>query len=195
MTDCWSTVLLNGLNFDIDTRGRYPALAELLVSLPEERPEEYEDYHDKPFLTRWDAEWAFRWAITREPLELIAHVVMNDLSYQQVVTADHTMVNAFSDLAYRSDTGFSHDFSDASGFYDRSEYRILSPVITTGIFPMINSSNLTKTATSKLQRISGVAARGRAFHAGVARSLSLYRHQSQSSSSEMDLLSLFRGRY
>ena len=30
--------LLNGLNFDIDTRGRYPALAELLVSLPEERP-------------------------------------------------------------------------------------------------------------------------------------------------------------
>ena len=41
--------LLNGLNFDIDTRGRYPALAELLVTLPEERPEEYEDYHDKPF--------------------------------------------------------------------------------------------------------------------------------------------------
>jgi hypothetical protein len=102
------------------------------------------------------------------------------------------MVNAFSDLAYRSDTGFSHDFSDASGFYDRSEYQNLSPVTTTGRFPMINSSNLTKTATSKLQRISGVAARGRAFHAGVARSLSLYRHQSQSSSSEVDLLSLFR---
>ena len=80
------------------------------MTLPEERPDEYEDYHDKPFLTRWDADWAFRWAITREPLELIAHVVMNDLSYRQVLTADHTMVNAFSDLAYRSDTGFSHDF-------------------------------------------------------------------------------------
>ena len=127
--------LLNGLNFDIDTRGRYPALAELLVSLPEERPEEYEDYHDKPFLTRWDAEWAFRWAITREPLELIAHVVMNDLSYQQVVTADHTMVNAFSDLAYRSDTGFSHDFSDASGFYDRSEYQNFKPGYNDGHIP------------------------------------------------------------
>jgi hypothetical protein len=127
--------LLNGLNFDIDTRGRYPALAELLVSLPEERPEEYEDYHDKPFLTRWDAEWAFRWAITREPLELIAHVVMNDLSYRQVVTADHTMVNAFSDLAYRSDTGFSHDFGDASGFYDRSEYQNFKPGYNDGQIP------------------------------------------------------------
>ena len=127
--------LLNGLDFGVDTRGRYPALAELLVSLPEERPEEYEDYHDKPFLTRWDAEWAFRWAITREPLELIAHVVMNDLSYRQVVTADHTMVNAFSDLAYRSDTGFSHDFGDASGFYDRSEYQNFKPGYNDGQIP------------------------------------------------------------
>ena len=127
--------LLNGLNFDIDTRGRYPALAELMVTLPEERPEEYEDYHDKPFPDAMGCRWAFRWAITREPLELIAHVVMNDLSYQQVVTADHTMVNAFSDLAYRSDTGFSHDFSDASGFYDRSEYRDFKPGYNDGHIP------------------------------------------------------------
>ena len=127
--------LLNGMNFGVDSRGRYPALAELMKTLPEERPEEYEDYHDKPFLTENDADWAFRWAITREPLELIAHVVMNDLSYQQVVTADHTMVNAFSDLAYRSDTGFSHDFSDASGFYDRSEYGEFKPGYNDGHIP------------------------------------------------------------
>ena len=127
--------LLNGLNFDIRTAERYPALADLLVTLPEERPDEYDDYHDKPFLTRWDADWAFRWAITREPLELIAHVIMNDLSYRQVLTADHTMVNAFSDLAYRSDTGFSHDFGDASGFYDRSEYRSFKPGYNDGHIP------------------------------------------------------------
>ena len=127
--------LLNGLNFDIRTADRYPAIADLLVTLPEERPEGYDDYHDKPFLTRWDADWAFRWAITREPLELIAHVVMNDLSYRQVLTADHTMVNAFSDLAYRSDTGFSHDFSDASGFYDRSEYNDFRPGYNDGHIP------------------------------------------------------------
>ena len=127
--------LLNGLDFSIDPRGRYPALAELMMTLPEERPEEYEDYHDKPYLTRWDAEMAFRWAVTREPLQLIAYVVMNDLSYQQVVTAGHTMVNAFSDVAYRSDTGFSHDFSDASGFYDRSEYSDFKPGYNDGHIP------------------------------------------------------------
>ena len=127
--------LLNGLNFDIRTAERYPALADLLVTLPEERPDEYDDYYEKPFLTRWDADWAFRWAITREPLELIAYVIMNDLSYRQVVTADHTMVNAFSDLAYRSDTGFSHEFSDASGFYDRSQYRHFKPGYNDGHIP------------------------------------------------------------
>ena len=45
------------------------------------------------------------------------------------------MVNAFSDLAYRSDTGFSHDFSDASGFYDRSEYGEFKPGYNDGHIP------------------------------------------------------------
>ena len=80
--------LLNGLNFEISTRDRYPALSELLSKLPDRRPEEYEDYHDKPFLTDGDADWNFRWAITREPLELIAYVVMNDLPYRQVLTRE-----------------------------------------------------------------------------------------------------------
>ena len=127
--------LVNGLNFDISTRDRYPALGELLNKLPENRPEEYEDYHDKPFLTHWDADWNFRWAITREPLELIAHVIMNDLPYRQVLTANHTMVNAFSDLAYRADAGFSHEFADEQGFYDRSRYNQFSPGYNDGHIP------------------------------------------------------------
>ena len=127
--------LLNGLNFEISTRDRYPTLSELLSKLPDRRPEEYEDYHDKPFLTDGDADWNFRWAITREPLELIAYVVMNDLPYRQVLTANHTMVNAFSDLAYRADTGFSHEFADEQGFYDRSEYNEFVPGYNDGHIP------------------------------------------------------------
>ena len=127
--------LLNGINFDISTYDRYPKLAELLISLPEDRPEEFEDFHEKPFLTRWDADWSFRWAITREPLELIAHVIMNDLSYQKVLTADHTMVNAFSDLAYRSEAGFDHQFADQQGFYDRSQFNIFRPGYNDGHIP------------------------------------------------------------
>ena len=86
--------LLHGINFDISTFDRYPELTEFLLTLPEDKPPEFEEYHDKPFLSRWDADWSFRWAITREPLELIAHVIMNDLSYTEILTADHTMVNA-----------------------------------------------------------------------------------------------------
>ena len=127
--------LLNGISFDIDTRGRYPELAQLLKTLPDDRPEEFEDYHEKPFLSRGDADWSFRWAITREPLELIAHVILNDLPYRQVLTANHTMVNAFSDLAYRSESGLSHDFTDAQGFYDRSEYNRFVPGYNDGHIP------------------------------------------------------------
>ena len=58
--------LLNGINFDISTFDRYPELTEFLLTLPEDKPPEFEEYHDKPFLSRWDADWSFRWAITRE---------------------------------------------------------------------------------------------------------------------------------
>lgn len=127
--------LLNGIDFTIDTRSRYPQLTEFLASLPENRPEEFDDYHDKPFLSRGEMDWNVRWAITREPLELIAHVIINDLPYRQVLSANHTMVNAFTDLAYRSATGFVHEFVDEQGFYDRSQYNHFVPGYNDGHIP------------------------------------------------------------
>lgn len=127
--------LENGIDFNISTFDRYPSLAELLMKLPDERPEEYEDYHERPFLTRGDAEWMFRRAVAREPLELIAHVVMNDRPYTEVLTADYTMVNAFSDLAYRSESGFDHEFTDDDGFYDRRPFGIFRPGYNDGHIP------------------------------------------------------------
>ena len=41
--------LENGIDFNISTRDRYPEISELLASLPDERPEEFEEYHDQPF--------------------------------------------------------------------------------------------------------------------------------------------------
>ena len=128
-------LLINGFDFEISTRDRFPEFSKLLVSLPDEKPEQYEDFHDKPFLTQGDADMAFRWAITREPLELIAHVIMTDKPYKQVLTADYTMVNAFSDLAYRSDSGFQHDFADNEGFFDRSLYGDFRPGRNNGHIP------------------------------------------------------------
>ena len=127
--------LLNGVDFNIDVRGRYPELAKLALTLPEDRPEEYQDFHEKPFLTKGDVGWEVMWAVSQEPLELIAHVIMNDLPYSEVLTADYTMVNAFTDLAYRSNSGFSHDFADERGFYDRSEFTVFRPGYNDGYVP------------------------------------------------------------
>ena len=127
--------LMNGLDFFISTKDRYPQLSEFLQTLPEERPEKYQNYHDKPFLTRNDAEWAFRWAVHREPLELIAHVVMNDKPYSEVLTADYTMVNQFSNIAYRSELTFDAEFADEDGFHDRSQFSRFLPGSNTGHIP------------------------------------------------------------
>ena len=127
--------LANGIDFNISTGDRYPKLSELLATLSDERPEEFEDYHDQPFLTRGDADWMFRRAVGLEPLELIAHIVMNERPYTEILTADYTMVNAFSDLAYRSDAGFSHEFADESGFLDRRLFSEFNPGQNTGHIP------------------------------------------------------------
>lgn len=127
--------LSNGIDFDISTFDRYPMFAELMKDLPDERPEEFEEYHERPFFTRGDAEQMFRQAVGREPLELIAYVVMNDKPYSEVLTADYTMVNALSDLAYRSDAGFSHDFAEEDGFYDRRPFGIFRPGFNDGHIP------------------------------------------------------------
>lgn len=128
--------LLNGLDFNIDARSRYPSLADMALSLPEERPEEYQEFYEKPFLTSGDADREVAWAIAREPLELISHVIMNDLPYSEVLTADYTMVNAFTDLAYRSGSGFGGDLTDELGFYDRADLTTFRPGYNDGYVPM-----------------------------------------------------------
>ena len=37
------------------------------------------------------------WSLVQEPLELIAHVIMTDKPYRQILTADFTMVNISTD--------------------------------------------------------------------------------------------------
>ena len=45
--------------------------------------------------------------VTRAPLELIAHVVENDLPYTEILTADYIMANAWSAAAYGAPTHFN----------------------------------------------------------------------------------------
>lgn len=53
--------------------------------------------------------------IAREPLELIAYVVKNDLPFSEILTADYTVVNPYSALIYGVDPSFA-DPTDAREF-------------------------------------------------------------------------------
>ena len=62
---------------------------------------------------RWHARVQF--GAGRAPLELIAHVVENDLDYREILTADYIMANPFSARAYGAGTSF-RDSQDAHEF-------------------------------------------------------------------------------
>ena len=77
---------------------------------------------DRGFINEWDdPEWVRWWrsvqyGFARAPLELIAHVVENDLPYTEVLTADYIMANPMASEAY----GASTQFEDTE---DRLEFR------------------------------------------------------------------------
>ena len=66
------------------------------------------------------AAWAYwnqqlHFGIARAPLELVAHVVRNELPYTEVLTADYVMANPVADAAYGGGTAFD-DPKDAQEF-------------------------------------------------------------------------------
>ena len=133
--------LNNGIDFQFNT-WRFPTFQQFERSLPEDRPEEFntEEYWDWPFLNQGSANRELRQALIREPLELIAYIVENDRSYKEVVTADYTMVNQFSAMAYRADVTFDEPMYDDDGFYDRSRLNTFKPAKNSGHIPSIEDN-------------------------------------------------------
>ena len=135
---------MNGMGIN-SNRGHYPAFIEFRSRLPENLPDEFsrEEYWEKPFLGRVEAEVDMDRAIVQEPLQLIAHVIMTDKPYRQVLTANYTMVNAATDLAYRAGAGFPRDYTDENGFYDRRELSEFRPGVNIGQVPNDEDYSLT----------------------------------------------------
>lgn len=133
--------LNNGIDFQFGFWDRFPGFSAYASELPEERPEEFNDYHDKPFLAQNEAEWDFRWAVVREPLELIADIIESGQSYKKILTADYTMVNPMSAFAYRADVDFGIEFPDAQGFYDRSKLNVFKRARNLGHIPYDDEFN------------------------------------------------------
>lgn len=61
-------------------------------------------------------EWAVQYGLARAPLELIAHVVENDLPYTKILTADYIMANPMAAKAYGATTVFDDP-------YDPTEFK------------------------------------------------------------------------
>ena len=67
---------------------------------------------EREYISKWDdPEWitffyGTQIGAARAPLELIAHVVENDLPYTEILTADFTMANPMAAEAYGASTGF-----------------------------------------------------------------------------------------
>ncbi len=55
-------------------------------------------------------------SVAREPLELINHVVRNDLPMTQILTADYVMLNGYSAKSYGADTSIFSNEWDATEF-------------------------------------------------------------------------------
>ena len=66
----------------------------------------YEHRHRDGEVRNWEA--AVDYGISRAPLELIAHVVENDLPYTKILTADYIMANPFAARAYGASTRFDN---------------------------------------------------------------------------------------
>ena len=107
-------------SFLIET-ARFPAYTNL-------RYEEVKKALAKGYSNEWeDSEYhKFNWeagdGFARASLELIAHVVENDLPYTEILTADYIMANPTAAAAY----GASTKFSDPSNRYEFKPSRLVS---------------------------------------------------------------------
>ena len=69
----------------------------------------------------WEWQAAVQYGARRAPLELIAHVVENDLPYTEILTADYIMANPMTATAY----GASTRFDDPEDVYEFRPARIV----------------------------------------------------------------------
>lgn len=105
--DAFSTRLREGFNDIFLTLG-YPGNADDALSYEHfEKTRHWYDKHDfsaLPEKDRQKAGWAlagtYRKALLREPLELVTHLVRNDLPFTGIVTADYIMVSPYTAKGY-----------------------------------------------------------------------------------------------
>ena len=106
----------------------------------------YSSQHEDPEYWQWHS--SVQYGFGRAPLELIAHVVENDLPYTEVLTADYIMANPMASEAYGASTRFDDgedllEFrpSEIVSYYRDDESKVVSD-FKDGIVRVLDPGNL-----------------------------------------------------
>ena len=120
-----------GMPFEFDSDGFYPTMNRLRATLAADCLENEDRYAQLTTLHRCNQNDWYRFGIARAPLELIARVIEKNQSYKKVLTADHTMVNNFSNLAYRAQADLPAPNTNP-GEFDPAESMVFLPGVNRG---------------------------------------------------------------
>ena len=141
LTDAERRSVLRGAETGfVDHTNKLWELADEAVKNGYDRPSQYPPYR---FYNR-----ALQYGMARAPLELIAHVVENDLPYTEILTADYIMANPEAAAAYGADSEFENpedptEFkpSEILNYYRRDNSQIREVDLVRG-WRVINPGNL-----------------------------------------------------
>ena len=107
----------------------------------------YEHWHEVPEIWRWHSTVQF--GIGRAPVELIAHVVENDLTYTEILTADYIMANPATAEGFGADTSFENvndpfEFrpSEIASYYRNDDSKVVEDNEKLGFGVVTNPGNL-----------------------------------------------------
>ena len=107
----------------------------------------HEDPWRDPTYRYW--RWALREGLARAPLELIAHVIENDLPYTEIMTADYIMANPMAAEGYGATTQFENvnnpfEFKPSKivSYYRNDDSKIIERDETVDISVVKNPGNL-----------------------------------------------------
>ena len=97
----------------------------------------------------WTWEEGLQIGLARAPLELIAHVVENDLPYQEILTADYIMANPMAAEAYGASTRFDNvndpfEFKPSAidSYYRNDDSKVIERDDTVDLDVVTNAGNL-----------------------------------------------------
>ena len=131
---------------------------------------------------------AVHYGFARAPLELIAHVVENDLPYTEVLTADYIMANPMASKAYGASTQFDNG-EDPLGVSTDRKLSAITGTMTRRFLSTDRHPEWQLGFSNPGNLVDGLSSRGDSQYDRVPVEIPHHAHQSQPRPIAMDVLS------